>query len=243
MWAMLKIGLDKPSSTTSASTPHHPRWSDAVLSLVRRSRNVSAALQLVHESQHWTTCSRVSLAPLGVRPNARATTSPLLERQAQVAVRTANLLTSLSARLQNDTELVYGEDLYYTLARMNVRSEDGVLGSGLLVVPRGREAPVLSVFAYSSPSGGLAFHRNYSYDADSVDQCAWFARLASANYTAWLLRRYATSVLDVASGLQVAARDGLWTAPYFDCAVTDAWVATFALPFLGVRRDNSLVFR
>ncbi|XP_049271887.1 uncharacterized protein LOC125758593 [Rhipicephalus sanguineus] len=86
----------QPSSTTSASAPHHPRWSDAVLSLVRRGRNVSAALQLVHESQHWTACSRVSLAPLGVRPNARATTSPLLERQAQVAVRTANLLTSLS---------------------------------------------------------------------------------------------------------------------------------------------------
>lgn len=232
-----------PSSTTSASAPHHPRWSDAVLSLVRRGRNVSAALQLVHESQHWTACSRVSLAPLGVRPNARSSASPLLERQAQVAVRTANLLTSLSARLQNDTELVYGEDLYYTLARMNVLSEDGVLGSGLLVVPRGRDSPVLSVFAYASPSGGLAFHRNYSYEADSVDQCAWFARLAGANYTAWLLRRYGTSVLDVASGLQVAARDGLWTAPYFDCAVTDAWVATFALPFLGVRRDNSLVFR
>ncbi|XP_077563670.1 G-protein coupled receptor 158 smog [Haemaphysalis longicornis] len=229
----------------SSAGPTAPRWSDAVLGLVRRGRNASAALQLVHESRSWAACARVSLAPLGVRPNARpeATQAPLLARQAQVAVRTANLLTSLSARLQNDTELVYGEDLYYTLARMNVLSEEGVLGSGLLVLPRGREAPVLSVFAYAAPSGGLAFHRNYSYEADSVDQCAWFARLAGANYTAWLLRRYGTSVLDVASGLQVAARDGVWTAPYFDCAVTDTWVATFALPFLGVRRDNSLVFR
>lgn len=160
-------------------------------------------------------------------------------------MRTANTLTSLSERIQNDTELVYGEDLYYTLSRMNVLSEDELVGSGVLVLHRNRDAPVLSVFAYrpKEDNHGIAFHRHYAYDGESVDQCRWFASLASANYTEWLLRRYGTSVLDVASGLQVAARDGLWTSPYYDCGVTDAWVVTFAVPFLGVRHNNSLIFR
>lgn len=219
-------------------------WSEPVLRLVRQRRNASAALQLVEESQSWTpsTCTRASLAPLGVRPGNR--TTAVFERQVQAAVRTANLLTSLSERIQNDTELVYGEDLYYTLSRMNVLSEDGLVGSGVLVLQRHRDTPsALSVFAYRQRGGGIAFHRNYSYDGDSLDQCLWFSRLAAANYTEWLLRRYGTSVLDVASGLELAARDGLWTAPYYDCAVTDAWVATFAVPFLGFRQNNSLLFR
>lgn len=231
--------------SSGSSSSSHAHFSEAVLRLLRQRRNVSAALQLVEDSLSWTpsTCARVSLADLGVRPGNRTTVA--FQRQVQAAVRTANTLTSLSERIQNDTELVYGEDLYYTLSRMNVLSEDELVGSGVLVLHRNRDAPVLSVFAYrpKEDNHGIAFHRHYAYDGESVDQCRWFASLASANYTEWLLRRYGTSVLDVASGLQVAARDGLWTSPYYDCGVTDAWVVTFAVPFLGVRHNNSLIFR
>ncbi|XP_064471435.1 metabotropic glycine receptor-like [Ornithodoros turicata] len=226
--------------------PRSLHLSPIVQKFLQQGRNVSAALQLLHETNTWepSLCGRVSLSVFGVYASNR--TGDVFQRQAQVAVRTANLLTSLSARIQNDTELVYGEDLYYTLARMNVLSEEGVVGSGILVLHGHRETPLLSVFAYrparEGPKG-IAFHRNYTYDEVSVDRCPWFSKLSTANYTEWLLRRYGASALDVASGLQVARRDGVWTSPYYDCGVTDTWVVTFVVPFLGVRQNGTVLFR
>ncbi|XP_072169538.1 metabotropic glycine receptor-like [Diadema setosum] len=170
--------------------------------------------------------------------------------QAEVAVRAANLLSTLS-RTGNHMrgEHPEDEDLLYSIVISNVKNNDDVFGSAIAFQSDFyRDYAIFCPYAFRAPDQITAkdLSIGYNYTEEETD---WFQvpfnsykdyRLAllPETITSWAIDR----LNDAASSSSmkfVDLSDGYWTKPYFDCGGGDVWMVTFSVPFFWADLDPS----
>ncbi|XP_038070270.1 probable G-protein coupled receptor CG31760 [Patiria miniata] len=155
--------------------------------------------------------------------------------EAAVAIRAANLLTSLSRT--GDQIMGSGdqdEQLHYTIVRANVDNNPNVFGSAIAFdYLLYRDYEVFSPYAYRASDGTEVkdLSIGYNYLTNSTD---WFYipflnfqnESFSPNYT--FHRSLSGNATSMA---RLGLSDGYWTKPYFDCGGGNVWMVTFSMPF------------
>ncbi|XP_076308402.1 uncharacterized protein LOC143223800 [Tachypleus tridentatus] len=232
---------------------------DDVREFLQQEDYVSAILnyiELTHNRSDSLHCARTSLKA-HFKYDLPDQSLDRFERQAAAAIKTANILTNLFLKDSGDTEMIYNEEFYYSLVRVNVESDPFIYASGIgfqrgVFRPRGKIPPLLfTPYAFRQDgyieTKDLATAYNVSYDEDSVGS-EWFWQPIERNFTDQRKNNTnfsvaSTPLVSGGSDIIVGLSDGRWTSPYLECNdAGNKWLISFSAPFFG-RQENTINFR
>uniref|UniRef100_T1IIA3 G-protein coupled receptors family 3 profile domain-containing protein n=1 Tax=Strigamia maritima TaxID=126957 RepID=T1IIA3_STRMM len=193
----------------------------------------SNILNLIQSVREEANCTRTSLAHYNYDfPPALRT---LFNRTAALCVNAANVLNSVHQPEVVDS--AHEESLLYSLVNGLVVGDELIFAAAVVV----RRDKLRIPFAYRTGinSGSVKW-----VDAASV----W--RPVEEEWgpgAQWLMLDSApdVDVRDVSDGGVVwsAVKDEWWTAPFFDCGLTNKWLAALSVPFYGRDVDKKVVIR
>ncbi|XP_013786492.1 uncharacterized protein LOC106470479 [Limulus polyphemus] len=236
-------------------------FDDDVRELLQQEDYVSAVLdfiELTHNRSHSQHCTRTSLKAHFRYDLSNRSFEPF-ERQAFAALKTANILTNLFLKDSQDNDILYNEEFYYSLVKVNVESDPLIYASGVgfqrgFFHHRGKSSRLLfAPYAFKQDgyveTQDLATAYNVSYDEDGSVGNEWFWQHSLKNYTEFIQRKTNTdhgvpfsSFPSGGSDLVVSFSDGRWTSPYFECGGENTWIISFSAPFFGLH-ENTTLFR
>ena len=155
--------------------------------------------------------------------------------EADVAVRSANLLTLLS-RTGFETSGIYEDEyLLYAIVIGNVDSNSNVFGAGIAFDAFIYKNLYLFLpYAYRRPDGSTEA-KDVAASLDYQEEHGeWFHYLIQKNKNVTFDSNYSfyrDPSGENSSELRLQIRDGYWSKPYFDCGGGNVWMVTFSMPF------------
>lgn len=269
--------LTSSSSKPYDKTIHH--WDDVVndkearstLKSLQEYQNASTLLlsssilhfiELTHNfsnEKNSNKCVKTSLSALNYTVKVSSYKSFML--QAEVALKTANLLTNLLTINASRGESLQiprlHENFYWSLVRVNVQSDPLIFASGIAFKP-GAFAKTdhdinwpFAPFAFRDFAQNIQLidlaHQNTT-DANQPTRSnsqnnfnnntvigEWFWDHATSNYSALLSHWH-----KVTDNKLMGIDDGVWTSPYLDCGTANTWLITYTVPFYGSSLSNKM---
>ena len=178
---------------------------------------------------------------------------------AEVAIRTANLMSDLLTRgscggdldnpiFRGDPTAELNDDFLFSVVHSNIQDHQLMFGSGIWFLNSTyKNRTYFAPYAYKKKEDGFLrvkdlsttwgpAHTNFLPFLESIAKNRTF--LCKSSY--FTPRKNQTTDDVTRHFMQPFAEyiDGLWGRPYFECSTTKAWIVGFFVPFFAVRYDR-----